>query len=115
MVRIKLGLQGLVTWDEHTTSHVCAIPADKRGACGRGRCDGGAFILRKDTYLAQGIEDVVEVDENLSFGDLCNVVQGLARVISHPGILVGKAGQDRGHDNLEISRQLLWWGGGVRD
>jgi hypothetical protein len=43
-------------------------------------------------YLAQSVEDLVEVDQDLPFGHLCDVVHALASVISDSRILVGEAG-----------------------
>ena len=50
---------------------------------------------------------MVEVDENLALGHLCNVVHGLAGVISHAGILISKASEDGRNDDAEIFSKLL--------
>ena len=49
--------------------------------------------------LAESIEDLIEVDENLPFGDFGDVVHALARVVPDARILVGEAGK-HGGDNL---------------
>jgi hypothetical protein len=59
------------------------------------------------TYLTKGVEDVVEVLEDLTLGDLGDVVHGLACIIPNPRILVRKAGQDRGHNDFEILGEFL--------
>jgi len=55
--------------------------------------------IRAGHYLAQGIKDVVEVDENLPLCDLGNVVHALTGVVPDTGILIGEAGED-GRDYL---------------
>jgi hypothetical protein len=59
------------------------------------------------SYLAQGIKDLVEVQQDLALCDLCNVVHALASVISNSSILVGEAGEDRWNDFFEITGYLL--------
>lgn len=49
-------------------------------------------------YLAESIEYVVKVDEDLAFGDFGNVVHGLAGVVPHTSVLVSKAGKDGRHN-----------------
>jgi hypothetical protein len=58
-------------------------------------------------YLAEGIEYVVEIYQNLPFCYLCNVVHGLACVITNPCVLVSEAGQDWRNDLLQVSREFL--------
>jgi len=64
-------------------------------------------------YLAECVEDVVEVDENLPLGYLGDVIHGLARIVPNPGILIGKAGQDRRNNNLQVLGKLLFKRRGV--
>lgn len=51
-----------------------------------------------DVYLAQGIKDVVEVYEDFSFGDLCDIVHAFTSIVSHTGILIGEAGENWRND-----------------
>jgi hypothetical protein len=51
------------------------------------------------SYFAQGIEHLVEVEQDLALCDLGNVVHALARIISNSSILIGKAGED-GRDDF---------------
>ena len=46
-------------------------------------------------YLAESVEYAVEEDENRTTGHLGDVVEGLAGVVAHTGILVLKTGQNR--------------------
>ena len=59
------------------------------------------------TYLAECIEDVVEVDEDLALGHLGDVVHGLARIVPDTGILVREAGQNWRHDGGKVFGKLL--------
>ena len=56
------------------------------------------------TYLTEGIENVIEISQYLSFGNLCDVIHRFARVIAHPGILVDETGQYRRHNDLKVFR-----------
>ena len=64
-------------------------------------------------HLAEGIEYVVEVDQDLALCDLGDVVHGLAGVVSDTGILVSEAGEDWRHDDFEVPSKLL--GGNTRE
>ena len=59
-------------------------------------------------YLAKGVENVVEVDQDLAFSNLGYVVHGLAGVVPDAGILVSEAGEDGWYDKLKIPRKLLF-------
>jgi hypothetical protein len=50
---------------------------------------------------------LVEVDEYLPFGDLCNVVHALACIVSNTSILVTEAGEDWGNDFFEVASDFL--------
>lgn len=58
-------------------------------------------------HLAEGIEYVVEVNQNLAFRDLGYIIHGLAGVIAHTGILISKAGEDWRDDDFEVAGKLL--------
>ena len=51
------------------------------------------------TYLAESIEDGIEIDENLAFGNLGDVVQAFGGEVSYPVLGVGEARED-GFDEL---------------
>ena len=55
---------------------------------------------------------MVEVDEYLALGHLCDVVHALACIVPDTRILVAEAGQDGGHDLLEIAGDF--WAQGYR-
>ena len=57
--------------------------------------------------LAEGIKDLVKVEENLPFGNLGYVVHALAGVVSNARILVGEAGKDGWHDFFQVSSYIL--------
>ena len=59
------------------------------------------------SYLAECIEDLIEVDENLPLCDLCDIVHALAGVVPNTRILVAKAGKDWRYDFFEIASNLL--------
>lgn len=59
------------------------------------------------TYLAKLIEDAIKIHQDLSFGNLCYVIHGLASIISDSGILIGEACQDRGNNFGKVSGQFL--------
>lgn len=58
-------------------------------------------------YLAEGIENVVKVFEDLPLGDFGNVVHCLACIVPNSCILIGEASQHRGDNDFEITRELL--------
>jgi hypothetical protein len=62
------------------------------------------------THLAERIEDLVKVDEDLAFRNLGNVVHALARIVSDSRILVGEAGENGGYDFFEIAGDFLHHG-----
>jgi hypothetical protein len=59
-------------------------------------------------YLAQGIEDLVEVDEHLALRDLGDVVHALAGIVADTGVWVAEAGEDGGHDLFQIASHFLY-------
>jgi hypothetical protein len=68
----------------------------------------GWWREKRGYYLAESIEDVVEVQQNLALCDFGDVVHALARVVSHTGILVGEAGEHGRHDLVEVAGDFLW-------
>lgn len=58
-------------------------------------------------YLAEGIKNVVEIDQDLALCDFGDVVHRLAGVVADAGILIGKAGENGGHNDLEVLGKLL--------
>ena len=69
---------------------------------------GGGLVEGVEAYLAEGIEYVVEIFQDLPLSDLGNIVHRLASVVADTSILVGKASQHRGDYSLKISGQLLY-------
>ena len=65
------------------------------------------MLGEEQAHLAEGIEYVVEVDQDLAFCDLGDVVHGLAGVVSDTGILVSEASEDWRHDNFKVPSKLL--------
>jgi translation initiation factor RLI1 len=59
------------------------------------------------THLAEGVEYVVEVDQDLALCDLGDVVHGLAGIVSYTGVLIGEASEDWRHNDFEVPRKLL--------
>jgi hypothetical protein len=59
------------------------------------------------TYLAECIEYLVEVNQDLSFGNLGDVVHGLAGVVTNSGILISEACQNGRHNDLEVPSKFL--------
>lgn len=55
-----------------------------------------------ESYLAQGIEHVVEKRQDLAFGNLGNIVHAFARIVSNPCILIGEAGKHRGNNLFQV-------------
>jgi hypothetical protein len=64
-------------------------------------------MVGKLAHLAEGVKDVVEVDQDLPFSDLSDVVHGLAGVVPNTGILVSEAGENWWDDNLKVSSKFL--------
>jgi hypothetical protein len=58
-------------------------------------------------HLAEGVKNVVEVDQDLALCDFGNVIHGLAGVVSNASILVSEAGEYWWYDDFEISSKLL--------
>ncbi len=58
-------------------------------------------------YLAQGIKNVIEKDEDLSLGDFGNVVSSLTGIVADSGILVCKTGQNRWDDLCKVFGNFL--------
>ena len=50
--------------------------------------------------LAEGVEHIVEEDDEVPPGDLGNVIERLACVVAHPAVLVREGTQDRGDNAL---------------
>jgi len=61
----------------------------------------------RQTYPAERIKDVVEVDEYLALGHLGNVVHCLAGIVPHARVLVGEAGEHGWDNNLEVAGKFL--------
>lgn len=59
------------------------------------------------SYLAESIEDLIEVDENLALCNFGDVVHALAGVVSNTRILIAKACEDWRHDFLEVPSYFL--------
>jgi hypothetical protein len=59
------------------------------------------------SHLAEGIEDLVEVDEYLPLCNLCNVVHALTRIVANTGILVAKTCEHGRDDFFEIAGYFL--------
>jgi hypothetical protein len=57
--------------------------------------------------LAQPVENLIEVNENLAFGHLGDVVHALASIVAHPSIRVCEAGQDRRDNLFEVASYFL--------
>jgi hypothetical protein len=72
----------------------------------------GAASSEDETYLAEGVEYLVKVDQDFPLGHLGDVVHGLARIVANPRILVAEAGENRRNDDLEVSGQVLHTVGG---
>lgn len=64
-------------------------------------------VAKNAAYLAKGVENVVEVDQDLALCDLGNVVHGLAGVITNTRILVGEAGEYRRYNDFKVFRKHL--------
>ena len=60
-----------------------------------------------ESYLAKSIEDVVEEDQDFTFGHLGNVVHAFAGIISYPGVLIGEACQHRRYNLLQVSSDFI--------
>lgn len=58
-------------------------------------------------YLAESVEYVVKIYQNLSFCHLRNVVHSFACIITNPSVLVGEASQHWRNDLLQVSGELL--------
>jgi hypothetical protein len=56
------------------------------------------------TYLAERVENMVEVNKNLSLCHFCDVVHSLTRIVANPGILIRKARKHWWHYDIEVSR-----------
>lgn len=63
------------------------------------------------TDLAQGVEDIVEKQQYLSFCYLGNVVHALASIVPDSCILVCETGKDWGNDCLEVACDILLYSG----
>lgn len=50
---------------------------------------------------------MVKVDENLSLGDLCDVVHALARIVADTGIWVAEARKNWRHNFFKIASDFL--------
>lgn len=72
------------------------------------------------TYFRHGIEELVEEDEDLSLGNLGDVVHALAGKVAHLAVRVVEAGEDGGDDVDEKGGDAgaesdAGWVSGVRD
>lgn len=59
------------------------------------------------TYLAKLIEYAIKIYQDLTFGNLGNIVHGLAGIVANPSILIGETGKHRRDNPGQITRQLL--------
>lgn len=64
-------------------------------------------VLHVGNQLAENVEDLVEVHQDLALGDLGDVVQRLAGVVPDVRVVVAKAGDDRMDDAVEILGELV--------
>lgn len=64
-------------------------------------------MLRVLSHLAESVKHLVEVDEYLTLGHLCDVVHALACIVPNTRILVAEAREDWGHDFFEIAGYFL--------
>ena len=53
-------------------------------------------------YFAESIKDAVEKHQHSAAGNLGNVVEGLAGIVTHAGVLVLEASQNRLHQLWEM-------------
>ena len=58
-------------------------------------------------YLAESVKNIIEENQDLSLGNLGNIVHTLAGVISDPRILIGETCKDGRDYFFQISRYLL--------
>jgi hypothetical protein len=58
-------------------------------------------------HLAESVKHLVEVDEYLTLGHLCDVVHALACIVPNSRILIAEAREDRGHDFFKIASYFL--------
>lgn len=58
-------------------------------------------------YLAESIEDLVEVDQNFPLCNLGDVIHALTCIVADTSILIGEAGKHRGHDFVEVAGYFL--------
>jgi hypothetical protein len=59
------------------------------------------------TYLAEGIEDMVEINQDFAFGNLCDVVHSLTGIVTDPSILIREACKHRRDNSFKVFRQFL--------
>lgn len=65
------------------------------------------MVSKLESYLAKCIKDVVEEDQDFTFGHLGNIVHAFAGIISYPGVLIGEARQHRRYDLLQVSSDFI--------
>jgi hypothetical protein len=58
-------------------------------------------------HLAQSIENVVEEQKDLAFGNLGDIVHALTCVVTHASILISEASQDWWYDLCQISSNFI--------
>lgn len=58
-------------------------------------------------HLAEGVEYVIKIDENLALGNLGDIIHSFTGIVPHPRILVREASKHGGHDYFQILGQLL--------
>jgi hypothetical protein len=67
-------------------------------------------MREEDSYFAQRIEDLIEVQQYLPFCDLGDVVHAFASVVAHPRILIAKTCEDGWDDFFEVTCYFLGFG-----
>lgn len=64
------------------------------------------WMEREVAHLAQCIKYLVEVDENLSFGDFADVVQTLCGKVTNPVLRVDEAVKERVHEFFHVGSNV---------
>lgn len=65
------------------------------------------------TYLAESVEDVVEVNQYLTLGYLCDVVHSLTGIVTNPCILIRETRKHWRDNRFEVFWQFLRGDGGM--
>jgi len=64
-------------------------------------------LITRVSHLAERVEDMVEVQEDLALCNLCDVVHALAGIVPDAGIVVGEASQHWRHNFMEVAGNFL--------